>query len=115
MNKEINVTAEEKTKKVNKKEKLLIGVAVLSTCAAGYFGVKCANSHNRIEKFENMKKVKTGYNKKALIEPLFLEAEDYKGKSYKWKAIKDLFGLGEIDNVSTIKADVSTIEYFVEK
>ena len=115
MNKEINITAEEKTKKLTKKEKLLIGVAVLSTCAACYFGNKCANSHNQIEKFENMKKVKTGYNKKALIEPLFLEAEDYKGKPYKWKAIKDLFGLGEIDNVSTIKADVPTIEYFVEK
>ena len=106
---------EKKTKSLTKKEKLLIGIMIAYTCAAGYFGVKCINTGNRIKELRRIKKVKTGYNKKALIEPLFLEAEDYKGKPYKWKAIKDLFGLGEIDNVSTIKADVSTIEYFVEK
>lgn len=35
-----NVTTEEETKKLTKRDKLMIGVTVASTCVAGYFGVK---------------------------------------------------------------------------
>ena len=45
MNKETNIqtniTTEEETKKLTKRDKLLIGVTVTFACAAGYFGVKC--------------------------------------------------------------------------
>lgn len=35
-----NVTTEEETKKLTKRDKLMIGVTVVSTCVAGYFGIK---------------------------------------------------------------------------
>lgn len=62
-----------------------------------------------------MRTEKLGYHKKTVIEPLVLEAEDYKNKPEKWNAIKELFGFNSTDKVSVIKAHVSSVEYFVEK
>lgn len=59
--------------------------------------------------------VKTGYHKKTVIEPLFLEAEDFKNEPEKWNIIKDLLGLGKVNNVSAIKVNALSIEYFSEK
>ncbi len=49
-----------------------------------------------------------------VIEPLVLEEEDYKNEPEKWNTIKELFGFGSGDKVSTIKANISSVEYFVE-
>lgn len=61
-----------------------------------------------------LKKEKPGYHEFEVIEPLVLEEEDYKNEPEKWNTIKELFGFGSGDKVSTIKANISSVEYFVE-
>lgn len=53
-----------------------------------------------------------GYNKTKIFEPLFLESKDYNFIS--WFIIKKLFGFKFKDRVSTIKATISKIEYFID-
>lgn len=61
-----------------------------------------------------LKKEKPGYHEYEVIESLVLEEEDYKNEPEKWNTIKELFGFGSEDKVSTIKANISSVEYFVE-
>lgn len=61
-----------------------------------------------------LKKEKPGYHKYEVIEPLILEKEDYKNEPEKWDTIKKLFGFRSEDKVATIKANISSVEYFVE-
>lgn len=62
-----------------------------------------------------LKKEKSRYHESdEVIEPLILEAEDYKNEPEKWNTIKELFGFGSTDKVSVIKAHISSVEYFVE-
>lgn len=67
------------------------------------------------EEEKNMlKKEKPGYHESKVIEPLVLEAGDYKNEPEKWNTIKELFGFSSTDKVSIIRAHISTVAYFVE-
>lgn len=59
--------------------------------------------------------MKSGFNKKDVFEPLFLEKKDYIFKPFSWLIIKKLCGFKLKDKVSTIKINISSIEYFVER
>lgn len=53
-----------------------------------------------------------GYHEAKMFESLFLESKDYNFIS--WFIIKKLFGFKFRDKVSTIKATISKIEYFID-
>lgn len=62
--------------------------------------------------FKNIKK--PGYHKIEVVEHLILEKDDYKNEPEKWNTVKELFGFGSVDEVTTIKVSISSIECFVE-
>lgn len=59
MNKETNIqtniATEEETKKLTKRERLMIGVIVANTCIAVYFGIKCAGDRKQIEQIKKLR------------------------------------------------------------
>lgn len=70
-----------------------------------------------------MLKIETpGYHKSEVSEPLILEPKDFEDdvKLFKddieeWDVVKRLFGFNSRDNVTRIKVNITSVEYFIEE
>lgn len=104
MNKETNIqtniTTEEETKKLTKRDKLLIGVTVTFACAAGYFGVK----HFKDAKIQNAL-IKSNKDLKDSVDTLmaadsegvFEEALATVGRKIAYRKDKEAYLLKQLD------------------
>lgn len=89
-----NTTYEEETKKLTKKEKVLIGVAVISTCVAGYFGIKYINDGKKIKELTD----DTNTLMSAASEGLFNEALATVGRKIAYRKDKEEYLLKQLDS-----------------
>lgn len=79
-------------KKLTKREKLLICIAIGTTCAAGYFGIRYIGDHKQIEKLAN----DTNTLMSAASEGLFDEALATVGRKIAYRKDREQYLLKQL-------------------